>query len=368
MQYFYRVLKLFLQPLAIEPTIDANVTSDPARLAAIEDRVVAGACCGAAVPICTTYVGGARLCHVRTNYAEHMIENVLPNVGLLTARREDVVVANFGLWHHLREGAYPSLVERWAEYVFRNASSLPRTVIWRDNTPQHFDIANGEFPHPDEAGEKLKNSRGCRPIEGVRLAGVRGASHGLRPGDLVGPNEHVKLGGWRNRISNPIMQAHGIPQLDTWNETLPLYDMHTAKECTHWCAPGAHNIWIYSLWKLMQKLDVRKLPEPNPQLPDPLQHWPDLPVDEAAHRDDRTDRAGTSEGEREGKEATEGDPKHRGDGTYEKEKGGREGIEGTRGEQKAGEKDGADDTEKSSGDAAKGHRDDAENGKTSDAR
>lgn len=44
--------------------------------------------------------------------------------------------------HHKKEGEYPWLVKGLADYYRQHREQLPR-VIWRDNSPQHFDIEVG---------------------------------------------------------------------------------------------------------------------------------------------------------------------------------------------------------------------------------
>lgn len=76
----------------------------------------------------------------------------------------------------------------------------------------------------------------------------------LPDGTLNGTNTHVIMGGWRNKLSEPIMRASGIHYLQTWNESVPLWGGHMPGECSHFCAPGAYNIWLYQLWAML--LDI----------------------------------------------------------------------------------------------------------------
>ena len=67
--------------------------------------------------------------------------------------------------HHKREGMYAGLVQAVAEYCVKHRAELP-LVIWRDNSPQHFAIEHGEYPHPDEASGILGPVfQGCKPIQ-----------------------------------------------------------------------------------------------------------------------------------------------------------------------------------------------------------
>ena len=77
----------------------------------------------------------------------------------------------------------------------------------------------------------------------------------LPDGRLNGSNEHAMAGGWRNRLSNPIIAAAGIPVHATWNTSVALFGGHLRAECTHWCSPGAHNIWVWSLWRTLVRLE-----------------------------------------------------------------------------------------------------------------
>lgn len=59
------------------------------------------------------------------------------------------------------------------------------------------------------------------------------------PGDIL-------HGAWRNKLADPIMRKAGIPILSSFNETLPMADMHQNNghdhECTHYCHPSAPQV------------------------------------------------------------------------------------------------------------------------------
>lgn len=40
-------------------------------------------------------------------------------------------------------------------------------------------------------------------------------------------------GGWRNRISDPVMAKLGIPVMRTWNLTVPLWEYHHGFQVGH---------------------------------------------------------------------------------------------------------------------------------------
>lgn len=50
-------------------------------------------------------------------------------------------------------------------------------------------------------------------------------------------------GGWRNRVCVPLMQAAAIPVIQSWNETVPMWEAHrdngAGHECSHYCHPSA---------------------------------------------------------------------------------------------------------------------------------
>jgi elongator complex protein 2 len=52
------------------------------------------------------------------------------------------------------------------------------------------------------------------------------------------------------------MRKAGVPIVETWNETLPLWDYHrdngAGLECTHFCQPSAPQLWLYLLYKTLQ--------------------------------------------------------------------------------------------------------------------
>ena len=70
----------------------------------------------------------------------------------------------------------------------------------------------------------------------------------LPDGTLNGSNTHVISGGWRNKLSEPIMRSSGMHYLQTWNESINFWNGHMPGECSHFCGPGAYSIWLYQLW------------------------------------------------------------------------------------------------------------------------
>lgn len=66
---------------------------------------------GKGVPRCRYLLGGTRVCLIRANYGDEMVHNFLPNLGLLNATTNDILVANFAFWHHMSADTYGRLVK-----------------------------------------------------------------------------------------------------------------------------------------------------------------------------------------------------------------------------------------------------------------
>lgn len=57
-------------------------------------------------------------------------------------------------------------------------------------------------------------------------------------------------GGPYNNVIAPVvevMATAGVHVLNTWNASVPLWNMHKTGECTHWCSPSAYHVWLYLL-------------------------------------------------------------------------------------------------------------------------
>ena len=54
------------------------------------------------------------------------------------------------------------------------------------------------------------------------------------------------------------MEEAGIPVIDTWNQSLPLWDHHrdngAGHECTHFCFPSAPQLWVHALWQMLVRM------------------------------------------------------------------------------------------------------------------
>ena len=60
------------------------------------------------------------------------------------------------------------------------------------------------------------------------------------------------------QIANGVMRDAGVPLVETWNETLPLWEFHrdngAGLECTHYCFPSAPQLWTYILFNTLRRL------------------------------------------------------------------------------------------------------------------
>ena len=110
--------------------------------------------------------------------------------------------------HHKRDGDFAALSQQLADYYQAHKAELPEAFIWRDSTPQHFDIENGEFPHPDEASQKLAWPFKCVPIQvGACFGGVGGGAWWARALGERGGVGRARAS-WEG---SPARMAHHLP-------------------------------------------------------------------------------------------------------------------------------------------------------------
>ena len=75
-------------------------------------------------------------------------------------------------------------------------------------------------------------------------------------GALWGDNEAVLAGGWRNALAKPILAAAGLPYIDIWNVSVPLWYLHKRAqmiECTH-SALCAYSLWTWQVVRALRDL------------------------------------------------------------------------------------------------------------------
>ncbi len=50
-----------------------------------------------------------------------------------------------------------------------------------------------------------------------------------------------------------------VPLLDAYHITLPMWQMHMKdKDCSHYCSPGAYEVWTYLLTDMLKGTDLRE--------------------------------------------------------------------------------------------------------------
>ena len=67
------------------------------------------------------------------------------------------------------------------------------------------------------------------------------------------PRQVIVAGGWRNQILSPVVAGLGVPVMQTWNQTVPLWqynhhynptcgDRYDCGDCTHTCHPSMYQV------------------------------------------------------------------------------------------------------------------------------
>lgn len=76
------------------------------------------------------------------------------------------------------------------------------------------------------------------------------------------PSKRVLMeGGWRNKLASPVMTQLGVPILQIWNHSMPLWQYHhnfqVKDDCTHMCHPSAYQVAVYSFgWPIQLQAEV----------------------------------------------------------------------------------------------------------------
>ncbi|KAI3433673.1 hypothetical protein D9Q98_003482 [Chlorella vulgaris] len=194
-------------------------------------------------PLCLELVLGTRICVVRVDYAQHMRRFVLPALMQHVPRfKRDLVVMNAGL-HYTRdvscvegicqvpgpESRYVRELRKLVEWRAPRRNRLPKTV-WMETAPQHFP-GTGYWT----GSYRVTQGQSCEPL----AAWQRGA-----PVELAGGN-------W-NAAAAQFVPGLADAHLRIWNASAPLWDSHLPDECTHWCHPGAYQLWLYLLNDLLR--------------------------------------------------------------------------------------------------------------------
>ena len=217
---------------------------DGPELDDMRDRVLGG--------WCVYLPENTRLCHLRVNFPGEMVR-LLPDYERLTMKRSDVVVLNVGLWLNDVE-TYTIQMEEFVKYYADHKADLP-FFLWRDSSVQHFNTPVGNYFTDPVSWD-------CLPL-GTLLGGVGAIEV---DGDNIarrnGPEELelVLEGGWRNKAARPMMAQLGIPLVETWNKTLPVFRYHhhyhenpAHSDCSHWCHPAPYQMWIYDTLMMLKQ-------------------------------------------------------------------------------------------------------------------
>ncbi|KAK9793163.1 hypothetical protein WJX73_000443 [Symbiochloris irregularis] len=180
--------------------------------------------------------GTGRICHMRVNEVEAELALGMALLQHLSRGTQPIVVSNWGLWQH-RAHIFGAGLQQLL--LMLNTGQYP-FWIWKDTPPQHFQWRNGEF-YP--AGHQAPFQ--CYPHNTT-----------LQPDKTLVAKpgyEAILTGLWRNTMPYGILHPH-IPYVNTWNLTSMLWDFHRdnyghGHECSHFCHPGAPQVWIYHIYE-----------------------------------------------------------------------------------------------------------------------
>lgn len=183
-------------------------------------------------PSCIHLRDDTRICAVRSDNGDDLTQHVLPALQKIhgDSLASDILVLNFGLHFDVRKDreVYIAHIDRVAAYVNQHKAQLP-TLVWMTTPVQHFPTANGRYSSDKVLGKP------CQPLTA------------WYEGDW-----EATQGGPYNSAAAKAIVAAGWPVLDTWNATVPLWDLHKTGECTHWCSPSAYHLWLYLLNGLLR--------------------------------------------------------------------------------------------------------------------
>ena len=211
---------------------------------------------------CVHLPENSRLCHIRVNFPGEMVR-VLPEYEKITMKKSDIILFNVGLWLNDAE-QYSNEMQEFVTYYSEHKARLP-FFLWRDSSVQHFNTPTGNFQNDPISWD-------CLPLG--TFVGGKGAVT-LDDDNVVHRTEHQELevvveGGWRNKAARPIMHQLGIPQIEIWNKTVPVWRYHhhyhenpEHSDCTHYCHPSPYQMWIFDTLLMLKQV-----------FPDVLKHAP----------------------------------------------------------------------------------------------
>ena len=189
---------------------------------------------------CIEMPENSRICHLRVNTVANLTQRVLPNFTKFTGKTSDLMVLNVGIWYS-KPAHYEQDLAQFAEYYTAHKFDLPY-IVWRDTAAQHFATPTGDF------GLRLSTPFVCKPLNVT-----------LQNDNTLVPQEQsdsaaaqdILQGGFRNHVANSIIASLGIPIVETWNLSVPMWEYyhHVAEkgDCTHSCHPSGYQVWLFQL-------------------------------------------------------------------------------------------------------------------------
>lgn len=199
--------------------------------------------------VCSELVGSTRICYLRADQPNVVLDLVLPILSTAGTSR-DCVILNVGL-HFIPD--YASEIGKIATAFSEQRLNLPQ-LLWMDTPPQHFLTEFGEYPR-----DLSKPPFSCWYIGKADNKDPLTLSKDHQLTTIDPKYQHVADGGWRNIIARPLMLSAGIPVLQIWNESTLLWNYHRDNgagwECTHYCFPSAPQVWVYHLLRKLQDLN-----------------------------------------------------------------------------------------------------------------
>ncbi|CAL8468940.1 g8481 [Coccomyxa elongata] len=186
----------------------------------------------------------ARICLLRANTADQMLDFVFPAFPKLGVKLEDVVLVNFAMWMNT-DDQYHGNMTKFREHVWYNLRDLP-LMMWRDASVQHFDTLSGDYIWPPRTNS-------CVPFRDVYLDD-QNHLHSWDPALRT-----VVEGGWRNKLAYAGLIDLQMPIVHTWNMSLGMWNYHTnyreePGDCTHMCHPSAYQVWLYAFYETLKAL------------------------------------------------------------------------------------------------------------------
>ncbi|KAK9833226.1 hypothetical protein WJX74_010892 [Apatococcus lobatus] len=211
-------------------------------------------------PWCAELVEGTRICHFRSNWGWQLIDTVLPLLPQLT-QPGDLWIQNIGVWYNDPDSLRVDM-NRFGQYYADHKHELP-TMLWRQSSVQHFPLS----PTGDFGGFWLPPHFPCKPIGGEMDSITVDPGTGHLVTDRPDLNI-VQKGNFRNAVTNAIAEQMGIPVMQNWNQTVPIWQLHhhyharwahagySNGDCTHHCHPGMYEMWTYDLFLLFKQLEA----------------------------------------------------------------------------------------------------------------